>query len=168
MINAFDHIHIYASEPEQTMAFYARQFGAERLGALPASDGSANHLLILGGQHMVVASFPQDVSPTDAPGDGATGTRSGYGVGHLGFNVDNLDGLVAKLSAAGVRVHGAPTRSGPLRYVYCDAPDGVTIELTEYVLPPKLAVAATLLRTFNQGVHLAKKAITKGILASMG
>lgn len=167
MINAFDHIHIYAHDPEGTMAFYQRHFGAEHIGRLPASDGSTNHVLILGGQYLIVAPFPRGVEPDEAPGDGATGTRSGFGVGHIGFNVDQLDGLVARLSAAGVNVHGSPTQTGVIRYVYCDGPDGVTIELTEYKVPARLAPAAALLRGFNRGVHAAKRAIGKRLLAAV-
>ena len=164
-ISAFDHIHLYAADPEQTMAFYQRHFGAERLGALPTADGP-NNFLILGGQIMVVAHFPPGVEAGEAPGDGATGTRSGFGVGHIGLNVDGLDRLVARLEAAGVPVHGKPTLSGPIRYVYCDAPDGVTIELTEYVLPRHLKPAAVFLRGFNKSVHLTKRALARTLLAT--
>ena len=167
MINSFDHIHIYATDPEQTMAFYERHFDAERLGRLPAGEGGFNHVLLLGGQYLVVAAFPAAVEPDEAPGDGQHGTRGRYGVAHIGINVTGIDGLVADLQAAGVRVHGAPKGAGLLRYVYCDAPDGVTIELTEYVLPRKLAPAARILNGFKKGVHVARKAIARRLLAAV-
>lgn len=167
MINAFDHIHIYTSDPERTMTFYERHFGAERIGRLSTDSGRANHFLILGGQFLVVALFPDGVAAEEPTGDGATGTRSGFGVGHIGFNVEGLDRLVERLRAAGVRVHGGPMRASVIRYVYCDAPDGVTIELTEYVVPARLAPAVVLLRGFNRGVHLAKKAIGARLLGAL-
>lgn len=42
-----------------------------------------------------------------------------------------------------------------------------SIELTEYVLPAKLAPAASILRGFNKGVHVARKAIARRLLASV-
>lgn len=167
MINAFDHIHIYARDPERTMSFYQRHFGAERIGRLPTANGDANHFLILGGQFIVVARFPAEVEPGEPDGDGATGTRSTFGVAHIGFNAERLEPLVADLEAAGVRVHGPPVQAGVIRYVYCDAPDGVTIELTEYAVPARLRPALAMLRGFNRGVHLAKRAIGKQLLSAV-
>lgn len=160
----FDHIHIYATDPERTMAFYQTHFDAERLGSLPTPHGDRNHFLILGGQYIVVAAFPAGVQPGDATGDGATGTRGRFGVGHIGINVTNLDRTVAALSSSGVTVHGRPTTSGPIRYIYCDAPDGVAIELTEYNVPRQMAPALAVLRGFNKSVHLAKRALGKTLL----
>lgn len=71
---------------------------------------------------------------------------------------------MARLEAAGVDVHSEARGDGPIRYVYFTAPDGVIIELTQYVLPAKLRPAAAVLDLFNRGVHKARTAIGKALV----
>ncbi len=63
-----------------------------------------------------------------------------------------------------------PEGSGAIRYVYFTAPDGVVVELTEYVLPPALRPLLAALNVFNRSVHRARrvigKALVKGATAS--
>ena len=57
MVNSFDHVHLYAADPEATITFYVEVLGAERLGVIPSSSGGGNHFLILGGQYLVISAF---------------------------------------------------------------------------------------------------------------
>jgi hypothetical protein len=76
--------------------------------------------------------------------------------------------VIDRLQCAGVQVHDEPSGSGAIRFVYFTAPDGVVIELTEYVLPTKLRAAAAALRVFNKGVHQARRAIGKALIKGAG
>jgi catechol 2,3-dioxygenase-like lactoylglutathione lyase family enzyme len=164
MIQAFDHLHVYAADPDASIAFYRDVLDAEVLGSIGTRDGRRNNFILLGGQVIVVAAFPPGLEPRDVPevGDGAT--RTGYGVAHLGINVDDVQAWARRLRAAGVDVHGEPVGHGPLRYVYFTAPDGVIIELTQYVLPPRLKPALRALTLMNRGIHVARRAITTALL----
>ena len=165
---ALDHVHVYASDPGATIAFYERYFEAERVGRLPTRDGRSNEFIVLGGQVVVVSAFPPGLEARPAPvlGDGAV--QSGFGVSHLGINVSDLDALVAKLRRGGVDVHGEPVTTGAIRYVYLSAPDGVVVELTQYVVPRHLKPALGALNAFNRSVHRARKALTQTLLKLAG
>jgi len=166
---ALDHVHIYASDPDATLDFYIDVLGAEELGSIPAGGGRRNHFVILGGQILAVSAFPEGLEPAPAAevGDGAL--RTGFGIAHLGINVDDIDGYVARLERHGVDVHqheggSGPRQSGVLRYIYFTAPDGVVIELTQYELPAKFRPAVKLLGLMNRTIHQTKKTVTKTLL----
>lgn len=163
-ILAFDHLHVYAADPEATLAFYEEVLGAERLGSIPAGGGRRNQLVILGGQLLAIAAFPEglEAKPHPEVADGAT--RAGFGVAHLGLNVDDLRGWVRRLEAAGVHVHSAPRESGLLQYVYFTAPDGVVIELTQYDLPRRFQPAVMALNALNRTIHRTKATVTAALL----
>jgi len=93
------HIAIRTPDPEKTAAFYKDVFGLKEVGQARAgcylSDGYIN-LAIL-------KSHDQDTgaSPRDA---------AGYaGIHHLGFMVDDVDEVCAKLEAAGAKPKTART-----------------------------------------------------------
>lgn len=161
MITALDHIHFYAQDPEATQSFYETCFGAERLGTLPNKAGTGNHFMILGGQVLVVSSFPPGMQARPAPevGDGAL--RAGFGVAHFGLQTADLDGVVARLKAQGVHVHDEPSGTGPIRYVYASAPDGVVVEIVELALPAKLKRLRPAFDAYNKAVHLTKRAFAR-------
>ncbi len=154
MITALDHIHIYARDPEHTLAFYQDAFGAERLGVLP---GSNNHFLLLGGQFLVVSEFPDGMRPAEpaAVGDGAR--HVGFGVAHFGLQTSDLAATVRRLRDRGVHVHSEPRGDGAVRYVYVSAPDGVIVELVELHLPARLQRIKPLFDLYNRGIHASKR-----------
>lgn len=161
---ALDHVHVYAADPEATIGFYERFFDAERVGRLGTRDGRSNEFIVLGGQVIVISAFPPGLESAEPPevGDGAL--KSGYGVSHLGINVADIDARVEKLRAAGIEAHGEPVTTGAIRYVYLSAPDGVVLELTQYVVPRHLKPALGALNAFNRTVHRARKALTQTLL----
>lgn len=161
MIASLDHIHLYAEDPERTQRFYEDCFGAERLGTLPNKAGTGNHFLILGGQVLVVSAFPPGMNarPTPPVGDGAL--DAGFGVAHFGLQTTNLDAILERLEKQGVHIHDAPAGTGPIRYVYLSAPDGVVLELVELVLPRKLRFISPFFAAYNRLVHLSKRAFAR-------
>ena len=162
MITSLDHIHIYAADPSATIDFYVRVLGGEHLGLL----GDKNNLLILGGQYLVVSEFPEGMKATQPP-DAADGAlRTGYGVAHFGLQTTDLRGSIERLRAAGIEVHEAPRDSGPVRYVYFTAPDGVVIELVELQLPLKLRALTPMLNGVYKAIHTTRRALAKQLLRS--
>lgn len=120
--------------------------------------------MILGGQVLAIAAFPEglEAKPHPEVGDGAT--RAGFGVAHLGLNVDDLPGWVRRLEDAGVHVHSAPREAGLLQYVYFTAPDGVIVELTQYDLPERFRPAVMALDLLNRTIHRTKATVTATLL----
>jgi len=133
-VESVDHIHVYCGDPEASAAFYTRHFEASEVLRNNNLQSEIRIFLALGGQLLVLGPFPAGHGPAAAlePGDGAY--RSGFGVAHIGLNVANVDAAVAELSAAGVAILSEPaTEPSGLRFAYVAAPDGVVLELTEYV-----------------------------------
>src|SRR5437868_9964997 len=123
----FDHVHIYAADPASTLAFDQRHFAAEHLGRLPNAQGGVNDFLLLGGQLLVVGAFPPGLAPAPLPAVGDGALAAGFGVAHVGINVDDVDAAVTELEAAGVPVLSPVRGGGLVRYAYVQAPDGVVI-----------------------------------------
>lgn len=87
------HIAIRTPDPEKTAAFYKDVFGLKEVGLARAgvylSDGYIN-LAILKSSDQGTGESPRDVP--------------GYaGIDHLGFQVDDVDDMCAKLANAGAK-----------------------------------------------------------------
>lgn len=156
---SFDHVHVYAADPERAIAFYTGHFGAERVGGVTNADGDENNFLVLGGQLLVVSVAPRALLRS-AVGTGA-GAAGPYGLAHIGFNVADIDATLAELSAAGVQVLQSARESGLIRYAYVGGPDGVAIELTQYVLPARLRPLAPVLAGYNKAVHAIRRQLLR-------
>ena len=132
-VESLDHIHVYAAEPEESARFYQHHFEAKPVLRNTNAAGDTRIFLALGGQILVVGSFPTGITPADPPeaGDGAYG--HGFGVAHFGLRVANVRAAIEELSASGVRLLSQPLREpSGLTYAYVAAPDGVVVELTQY------------------------------------
>lgn len=164
-ISSLDHLHVYAADPDHTLSFFQEHFGAERVGTLPNRSGTGNHFLLLGGQLLVVSTFPDGMGPSEPPARGDGALRAGFGIAHFGLQTTDLDGLVARLQEAGVEVHDAPATSGPIRYVYVSAPDGVVIELVELQLPRRLRALRPVLAAYQRLVHGSKRLLVRRLFA---
>jgi lactoylglutathione lyase len=132
-VESLDHIHIYAAKPEESVRFYQQHFEANPVLRNTNANGDTRIFLALGGQILVLGSFPGGLaaSPPPEAGDGAY--SHGFGVAHFGLRVADVRAAIAELSAAGVRVLSEPVREpSGLMYAYVAAPDGVVVELTQY------------------------------------
>jgi catechol 2,3-dioxygenase-like lactoylglutathione lyase family enzyme len=112
-----DHAHIFASHLETTVTFYRTMFGA-RLVYDTALVGRRNVRLDIGGMALHV----YDQLPRSAD--------RGL-IHHLGIRTDDLEGLMAHMRANGVAFRKEITEDQHFRYVMCEAPDGVLLELYE-------------------------------------
>ncbi|MBW2232631.1 MAG: VOC family protein [Deltaproteobacteria bacterium] len=132
-VKSLDHIHIYAAEPEESARFYTQHFEAKPILRDTNANGDARIFLVLGGQVLVLGSFPSGIAPASPPESGDGAYRHGFGVAHFGLRVADVDGAIAELSASGVHVLSQPVREpSGLTYAYVAAPDGVVVELTQY------------------------------------
>lgn len=132
-VKSLDHIHIYAADPESSAQFYEDQFGATPISRDANINGDLRIFLALGGEVVVVGSFPRGLAAAPPPEAGDGAYTHGFGVAHFGLRVADVDASVTELLASGVRVL-SPTVREPwgLIYAYVAAPDGVVIELTQY------------------------------------
>lgn len=55
------------------------------------------------------------------------------GFNHLAFAVDDLDGIVDRLKANGLKLRNDPMTYHDKKLVFIDGPEGITIELAEWV-----------------------------------
>jgi len=112
-----DHVHIFASDVAATVDFFRTMFGAQVVWD-EAAAGVRNVRLALGAAFIQVYD-----QPPRAPRGGA--------IHHLGIETDDLDGLVAQMTARGFRFRN-PVRDEPkFRYVMISGPDDLLIELFE-------------------------------------
>ncbi len=133
-IEALDHIHVYAADPEFSASFYVDHFEAIEVLRNENVHGQTRIFLSLGGMVLLVLSpFPPGINaaPPPAPGDGAY--THGFGVSHFGLKVADIEQAVAEMREADVPLLSDPVHeSSGISYAYLAAPDGVVIELTQY------------------------------------
>lgn len=114
----FHHAHLFASDLDATLEFYRRWFGAEVV-ADHVFAGARNVMVQVGDGRLNVYDQP----PRD---------RGLNAVHHLGFQVEDLAGLVARMTAAGVAFRSGIRVLPELDYIMVEGPDGVLLELFEY------------------------------------
>ncbi len=132
-IKSLDHIHIYAADPDESADFYSLHFEAKPIHRNTNVNGDARIFLALGGQVLVLGSFPAGLAPASPPEAGDGAYAHGFGVAHFGLRVADVDAAIDELSAAGVRILSQPIREeSGLTYAYVAAPDGVVVEITQY------------------------------------
>jgi len=131
-VHRLDHIHIYSSEPDASRLFFVDVFEAAELGSASGSDGGVRYFLRLGGLTLVVAPYPAGVDPV-LPKTYRDGIfRHGYGIGHFGLHVENVDEAVETVRQRGARILAEPREFAGARFAYIGAPDGVIVELLEH------------------------------------
>ena len=135
-VKSLDHIHIYAADPESSARFYTVHFDAKPIDRNTNVNGDTRIFLALGGQVLVLGSFPSGIAPTTPPEAGDGAYRHGFGVAHFGLRVANVETALAELADSNVPVLSQPIREkSGLTYAYIAAPDGVVVELTQYESP---------------------------------
>lgn len=118
-IRAIDHINISTTKLRETRDFYVDILGLTE-GDRPAFD-FPGHWLYAGGfpiVHLVLST--RDVEPSD---------RSG--LNHAAFEVADLDAVVERLKAAGLRCDVFPVPGTNFRQAFFQDPNGVRLELNE-------------------------------------
>jgi catechol 2,3-dioxygenase-like lactoylglutathione lyase family enzyme len=134
-VKSLDHIHIYSLTPDNSVAFWQRHFGAEKMLETKNNHDQAVRILRVGGQNLAFSGFPPDMLPGKPVTVSRTAGSNGLGFGgvmHLGINVADVRAAAAELRAGGVTVHSEPAEAHGVIFAYVEAPDGVRVELTQY------------------------------------
>jgi predicted enzyme related to lactoylglutathione lyase len=111
------HVHLFASDVDRTMAFYKKWFDAEVIWDGDYA-GARNIFMKVG----IGAIHLYDQLPR---GEGKNAVH------HLGMQVVGLEDLYARMVAEGVPVRNPIRGSGGSGYFMLEAPDGVLLELFE-------------------------------------
>lgn len=120
----FDHIHLFARDPEATAAFYERMFGAEVIRS--TQQGKPRIDLKLGGANIFILDVSKD--PKAAPGP----AHPHQGLDHFGLEVKGIDAVCADLKGKGAVFTREPETIRPgTRIAFLAGPDGASIELLE-------------------------------------
>ncbi|MFW9880892.1 MAG: VOC family protein [Candidatus Thorarchaeota archaeon] len=119
MRTSLHHVHIFASNLEESINFYREMFGAEIVFDLEVA-GARNVLIAIGSSKINFYDQP--------PKDRGRGV-----VHHLGIESDDLEALVTHMKNKGFRFRNEIKSFGPLKYVMVEAPDHLFLELFEVV-----------------------------------
>jgi catechol 2,3-dioxygenase-like lactoylglutathione lyase family enzyme len=122
-LGRLDHVLVVADDIERTRAFYCDVLGFE-VGERPPLPFPGYWLYLDGVACVHVAE--REAYEAHAPmlfGDARTP------VDHVAFSADDYDGLVDRLSAAGIEPVANEVPGAHLRQLFVDDPNGVRIEL---------------------------------------
>ena len=117
MPNHLHHVHLFASDLDASVRFYAELFDGEVV--LDAELAGARNVFIRIGSGRLHL-YDQ---PPKTPGRGA--------IHHVGIQTDDIGAVVERLAAGGVTPRKGVTELGAWRYLMVPAPDDVLIELFE-------------------------------------
>lgn len=132
MAEDLHHVHIFASDFEHTIAWWRDMLGAE---VVHDGDfgGARNAFLRVGRGGLNVYDQP--------PRGETTGP-----IHHIGIRSDDLPALVERLIARGAAFRGGIREFDGWRYIMCEAPDGVLLELFQADAELEPAAVADYLR----------------------
>jgi catechol 2,3-dioxygenase-like lactoylglutathione lyase family enzyme len=111
-----NHLHLKTKDPDKTAKFYVDTFGAKILNKNPGGG----YRLDLLGLHLNVSGFLEDQT-----------REQKYGMEHIAIDTDQLDALIKKLEAQGIRILEKTVVSGGRRVCFFEGPDGVQLEFIE-------------------------------------
>ena len=116
-----NHLHLKTRDPGRTAQFYVDNFGA----TIVARTGPDSYRLDLHGLMMNVSGLI------------ATQTREQrYGMEHVAVDTDDYPGTMQRLRANGVKILEELVGSSGRRVGFCEAPDGVQMEIIEQAPAP--------------------------------
>jgi catechol 2,3-dioxygenase-like lactoylglutathione lyase family enzyme len=127
------HIAIATQDPEKTAQFYKEVFGLREIAKIDSPGASGFHLTD-GDINFAVLKFKNDATAGVPQGKDYTGLH------HIGFEVDSIEAIDKKLSAAGAPIRddindalglGKNQPSHVNAEVKYSAPDGVIIDISE-------------------------------------
>jgi catechol 2,3-dioxygenase-like lactoylglutathione lyase family enzyme len=111
-----NHVHLKTHDPEKTAQFYVETLGAKIVG----TAGSTGYRLDLHGLSLNVTTFLESQT-----------REQKYGMEHIAIDTNELDSLVAQLTARGIPILEQTTISGGRRVCFFEGPDGVQLEFIE-------------------------------------
>jgi len=120
-ITSLNHVAVCVTDIARSKRFYSGVLGLKEIARPPFPFEGAWYELADGRQfHLIVHENPLTLRGT---------TRIDLRDGHLAFGVEDFDGAVAHLQAAGVECVARPENVTPWKQVYVTDPDGNVIEL---------------------------------------
>lgn len=111
-----NHLHLKTKNPEETAKFYVDNLGAR----IVSQSAGGGYRLDLHGLSLNITRFLENQKRQQI-----------YGMEHMAIDTDELDALVAKLKAQGIRILEQTTVSGGRRACFFEGPDGVQLEFIE-------------------------------------
>ena len=123
-----NHVHIRAMDPHATAAWYVEHFEARIVSEREVMPNTVTIGMEMGGQCRLNVSS----KPPGSSDERSVAELNRLGLEHFGFDVEDIDAEMDRLTAAGVRVvlpiTETPTGS---RLSYIEGPDDVLIELVQ-------------------------------------
>ncbi len=123
-----NHVHIRAADPRATAAWYEKHFNARIVSERTVMPNTITIGMEMGGQcRLNVSSKPPGTSDQRAVAE-----LNRLGLEHFGFDVEDIEAEMERLTAAGIHtvlpITDTPTGS---RLSYIEGPDDVLIELVQ-------------------------------------
>ena len=123
-----NHVHIRASDPHSTAAWYEKHFNARIVSERQVMPNTITIGMEMGGQCRLNVSS----KPPGSSDERSVAELNRLGLEHFGFDVEDLEAEMERFTAAGIRVvlpiTDTPTGS---RLSYIEGPDDVLIELVQ-------------------------------------
>lgn len=119
MKTTLHHVHLFASDIDESVRFYREMFGAAVIFDTQMA-GSRNVLISIGGGKINFYDQP--------PKDAGRGT-----VHHLGIETDDLEALVAHMESKGYQFLKPIRDYGVWKYIMAEGPDNLLLEIFQIV-----------------------------------
>ncbi len=121
---AYDHIHLRATDPQATAAYYRDVFDARVVEAMQP-NGRPRIELSIDGVVVLIADSPGENCP-------ASPSEPYLGLDHFGLRVNDVDEVIADLKRRGAEIIDEPRTIRPgVRIAFVRAPENVRIELLQ-------------------------------------
>ena len=111
-----NHVQIKTDTPDETVKFYVETMGAKIVNKNP----NGGYRIDLHGLALNVTPFLKQQK-----------REQKYGIEHIAIDTDELDSLVEKLKARGIKILEETVVSGGRRVCFFEGPDGVQLEFIE-------------------------------------
>ena len=121
----YDHVHLRSPDPDETVRWYQRMFGAEIIKSV-MSNGLPRTDVKIGGVMFFIAQVPADAALAEKP------EGSFVGLDHMGLRVRDIDRVCEELKAKGAEFTVEPRTIRPgVRIAFVKGPQNVLIELLD-------------------------------------
>jgi catechol 2,3-dioxygenase-like lactoylglutathione lyase family enzyme len=111
-----NHLHLKTNDPDGTVKFYVETLGAK----VVSQSANGGYRIDLHGLSLNVSKFLDNQT-----------REQKFGMEHLAIDTDELDALVEKLKARGIKILEQTVVSGGRRVCFFEGPDGVQLEFIE-------------------------------------
>ena len=123
-----NHVHIRSADPASSADWYTEHFGANKVSEREVMPGTVTISMDMGSP--VRLNISSQVAGSSS--ESAVAELNRLGLEHFGFDVEDIDADISRLSAAGVRIVLPITEvPGGAKLAYIEGPDNVLIELVQ-------------------------------------